>query len=276
MNKRPPPDRETPPAEERPAEAPPNDLIEDTAAKLRQIELTKEIGHQFGFKGAKASRWTWAKFPNSLIYAQLDLPPKEEAKRANWKPIPGRAHDRVMAVYLWHPWCWPICMPYAVVTDAGRHEILRDQVTRHFILLSQDAVAELLGMSQPRVATITQDLLAQKRLRIEIPQGRRSGYAVFPEPKPFLTDEERGSYNSTVIKPGVEGPRLEPAVMRSFSNLLNKLGSGDATVLVPPARFDAEGAGSRKRCWWRTTVLLYGKNCSIPVPRFLSALKQAS
>lgn len=280
-----PPDRKRPPDERQreyeqiDADAPladeaPPDRVDDTAAKRRQIALTKELGEQMGLGGRQASSWLWAKFPNNLIEAQMDLPPKNEIERANWKPLPGHAQDRVLAAYIWQSWCWPACMPYAVVLDAGRHEILREDSNRHYLLFSMQAVADLLAMSKQRVSAITASLLAEKRIRVEIPRGRRNGYAVYPEPRPFLTAEERASVNSTVVRTGLEGPRLEPAVLRTFSNLLNKLGDDTDTILVPPeARQDGEEAEAPQEMLVKDYRTLVWENLFDARTAFLSSLK---
>jgi hypothetical protein len=214
----------------------------DSAAKRRADELTEKLGIDL-----------WAKYPRELMEFRMDRPPrppkdnkdmaawqKYDADRAQWKPALG-PKTRVYATYMRYSWCWPICLEYAVVTD-DRDEILRDSKGRPLVL-SEEAVADMLGLSKQRVSAVVLDLIADKLLRVEHVAGTARSAAVYLEPKPTLTKEER-RVKSTLVTTGLEGPRLEPAVQRRFSSLLNQLGADDAVISLPAAEWEALNPGS--------------------------------
>jgi hypothetical protein len=193
-------------------------------ATKRQELLAEELGID-----------TYARYPRELIEFMMDRPPVAPADRAKWKPVHG-PKTRVYFTYMRYSWCWPICLRYAVVTDP-RDEIRTDHKDRP-IILTEEAVAEILGMSAQRVGNIVLELVADKRIRIEprpgaVRQGGGRTLAVFLEAKPSFTEEER-QLKSTLVLAGIDGPRLEPAVARRFSNLLKQLGDDDRLLTVPP------------------------------------------
>lgn len=194
------------------------DPRKNSAAKRRADQLSEKLGIDL-----------WAKYPAELMEFRMDRPPTNALKRQNWKPIHG-PKIRVYSTYMRYSWCWPICLEYAVVTD-DRDEILRDHKGRPLVL-TQDRVSEMLGMSKQRVASVVLDLIADKLIRTAVVPGRQHSMAVYLEGKPTLTEEERRD-KSTVVTTGLEGPRLEPAVLRRFSTLLNQLGSDDDLITVP-------------------------------------------
>lgn len=194
------------------------DPRKNSAAKRRADQLSEKLGIDL-----------WAKYPAELMEFRMDRPPTNVLRRQNWKPIHG-PKIRVYSTYMRYSWCWPICLEYAVVTD-DRDEILRDHKGRPLVL-TQDRVSEMLGMSKQRVASVVLDLIADKLIRTAVVPGRQHSMAVYLEGKPTLTEEERRD-KSTVVTTGVEGPRLEPAVLRRFSTLLNQLGSDDDLITVP-------------------------------------------
>lgn len=204
--------------------------IGDSAAKRRADKLSEELGLNL-----------WAKYPAELMEFRMDRPPKEpdpknavawqkwEEERRHWKPVHG-PKVRVYSTYMRYSWCWPICLPYAVVTD-DRDEILRDHKGRP-LTLTQERVAEMLELSQQRVTAVVLDLIAEKLIRTAVAPGRSHSQAVYLEAKPVLTKEERRD-KSTIVATGVEGPRLEPAVLRRFSYLFKQLGDDDSLISVP-------------------------------------------
>jgi len=243
-------------------------------ATKRQEELAKELGID-----------TYARYPRELIEDLMDRPPKEpasgtrnyeklhrewEQRMEEWKPIPD-AKERVYWAWVRHSWCWPICLAYAVATDE-RDEIMRAvHPPHHPVLFSEQAVADELGLSQQRVNVLTLDLQAEKRLTVKIPEGRKSGLAVFPNPKLAFTPEERSRfYKSTLVKTGIDGPRLEPAVERRFASIISQLGDKTASISVPPDGSDGDQpqvmlVGDYSTLVWRRVI----DNRT----RFLSGLK---
>jgi hypothetical protein len=119
---------------------PPSDAEPKGAATLRQEKLAETIGLDF-----------YARFPQQTIEALMDRAPAGEAARIGWKPL---AHldtkSRVYWTYIRYSWCWPICMEYAVVTGA-KDDILRDHMERPLVL-SEEAVGDILGLSKQRVS----------------------------------------------------------------------------------------------------------------------------
>jgi hypothetical protein len=132
-----------------------------SAATKRQEALAAKLGID-----------TYARYPRELIEFQMDLPPKDEAQRTQWKPIHS-PKLRVYAAYMRYSWCWPICMEYAVVTD-DRDEILRDARGQPLIL-TMEHVAQILSLSPQRVANIVLDLEADKRIHTELRPSARHG-----------------------------------------------------------------------------------------------------
>jgi hypothetical protein len=210
-----------------------------TEATKRQEALAKELKID-----------TYARFPRELIESMMDMPPKEpkpggknyekayeewEKTMRTWKPV-RESKERVYWAWVRHSWCWPICLAYAVVTD-DRDEIkLSPQRPHHYVLFSEQAVAEELGLTQQRVNTLTLTLVDEKRLRVEVPAGRKYGLAVFPDPRAAFTEEElRKFHKSTLVISGIDGPPLDRAVMHRFSSLINELGEDGDRIIEFPA-----------------------------------------
>jgi hypothetical protein len=235
-----------------------NGAVGDSAATARHKELHKLLGIE-----------TYAEFPTDTIESQMDRPPrppedntdmaaweKYERRRKKWKPVIA-PEERVFATYMRYSWCWPICLPYAVLTDK-RDEILRDRKGNELVL-TQEHVSDILSLSKQRVANLVQDLLAVKRIRTEARAGGFAGsariQAVFIEARPMLSDQERCD-KSTLVTTGIEGPQLEAAVLRRFSNLINEIrGADDAMVTFPGAAGEPGTpmriCDARTLCWQR-------------------------
>jgi hypothetical protein len=207
-----------------------DDPTNDSAAKRRQSALSKELGKEMGLSDEKAADWLWAKYPRSLIEFRMDRPPNP--RPADWKSVHG-PKARVYATYMRYSWCWPICLRYAVVTDE-RDEIRREEKDPYRpLVLSEEAVAQILGLTQQRVSAVVLDLVADKLIRVERAPNRQHSMAVYLEASPLLSEEERRD-KSTLVATGLAGPRLEPVVQRRFLNLLKQLGEDDAVISVPP------------------------------------------
>ncbi len=202
----------------------------DTAATRRLAALSQKLGLLPEVKDGEP----WFKYKRSILEFLIDRPP-EEAKRAEWRSIQS-PKTRVLAAIMRYSWCWPICMEYAVVVDKYDNFIHdhRDRPT----VLTMGALGEILALSQQRINNVVLDLVAEKSARVETVPGRQHCMALFPEASPVMTEEERRA-KSTLTATGVEGPRLEPAVLRRFTTLLQQLGEDEQEIVVTGSNGDA-------------------------------------
>jgi plasmid maintenance system antidote protein VapI len=222
---------------------------EDSIARWMDSDSAAERAKEL-FKKLGIEKSLWLKYPVELLEFRMDRPPQEpgeeasrgdrekwETRMRDWKPLHG-PKARVYATYMRYSWCYPICMEYAVVMDK-RGRVILDHMDRPMVL-SEEGVADILGLSKQRVSNVVLDLVADKLIRVERAPNRQHTMAVNIEAKPVITDEER-RVKSTLDATGVEGPLLEPAVLRRFVNLLNELGADGARVLRVPV----EGEGGQ-------------------------------
>jgi hypothetical protein len=110
------------------------------------------------------------------------------------------------------------------------------------LVLDQERLAPMLGLSQQRIGNLILDLIASKRGRAELKPGGDRGLsrtqALFLEPQPHFTLEDL-CHKSTLVTIGIDGPALEPAVMRRFSSLFKQLGADDGLITLPPDEWKA-------------------------------------
>lgn len=81
---------------------------EDKACRSRS--LTTTLGKELD--SSPPEDWLYFKYPRDRVKAQMDVRPKDW-KETGWKPRYPLA-DRVMSCVLYHSWCWPVSLPFAV------------------------------------------------------------------------------------------------------------------------------------------------------------------
>jgi DNA-binding IclR family transcriptional regulator len=137
----------------------------------------------------------WIKYPRENVYFEMDVRPASARRGPNgeepidekWEPL-HTEDQRVMAGWLYHSWCWPAGIPYAVALngDTDADDVVYDKnVFGDYKVLTQQALASILGMPKSHVNRATHRLVARKKLTID-EDGR-----VYPVAKPVMSKTER-------------------------------------------------------------------------------------
>jgi hypothetical protein len=137
----------------------------------------RQLSTRYELRGLK--RWT--RHTQEQLLAEMDLPPANWNPKKRWKSI-HLPHDRVGAAIEFYSTCWPVCLEFAVQTDADGEPIREmGEWKRH----THRSLAAVLHMSQSEV-TRAIAYRKQRNLLTEI-DGR-----LYPEPDPkLLSPEER-------------------------------------------------------------------------------------
>jgi hypothetical protein len=195
----------------------------------------------------------FTRYPRERTFAEMDIRPAsarpgpkgEEPLDKKWAPVPGHTEDsRVMAGWLYHSWCYPAGYEYAVelngLSDAD--DVVYDKYAPGGAkVLTQQALARILGMAQPNVNRATKRLVAIKELTID-EDGR-----VYPVAVPEVSRVEREALLNTDGQLGPERSTIPVELRQMVEEALD----GYEEYLV------AEAAAGREvaRIDYRTSVL---------------------
>jgi hypothetical protein len=136
--------------------------------RSRKLEITLGIEQ-------KKSKWLFAKFPRDLLLARMDVRPVDW-KETGWLPR-YTMKERVLACILYHSWCYPVSLHYAVQLagtcplvgrlDADPDEILVDQWRRPRPLLLTDIGRILNEKWLANVSRAISSLVDTKEIRVD-------------------------------------------------------------------------------------------------------------
>ena len=147
------------------------DLVCTDKRDCRQRSLTRTVGRELGKPEIKVLEWLWIRFPRDLIWQRMDIRLKQEKWRPRW-PL----HERVLACILYHSWCYPVCMPYAVQLAhtcplAGRDDSDPDAIVEdryhHPVSLRQKDIARILREHDTHVSRAVKRLMLTTELRVD-------------------------------------------------------------------------------------------------------------
>lgn len=140
----------------------------------RSRQLTIKLGKELGTQPGREGEWLFFKYPRDLVRAQMDVRPKDWKVRG-WLARYSLA-ERVLACVLYHSWCYPVCLEYAVQLagtcprigrdDPDPDETLLDLYRRPLPLREVD-IARILNEHQPNVSRALKRLQATKNIRMD-------------------------------------------------------------------------------------------------------------
>ena len=184
---------------------------------------------------AKLELDLYAQYPRERLLSEMDAAPKgwakltpEQREKNGWQPV-HTEDERVMAGWIYYSWCFPVSMEYAVQIDED-DEIMLDRY-RKPLAMTQERLAQILGMARPNVTRATGRLAERKRLSLD------EDGVVRPIARPALTVAERREIVSVdagqVV--GVLPDAIPPQYRRILADLLRDAPEGictDTTLAV--------------------------------------------
>jgi hypothetical protein len=153
----------------------------------------------------------YARFPRKLLHYLMDIRPPDW-KQKKWRPVHSD-DERVFACVLYYSWCYPVCMEYAVQIDTD-DEIMHDRYGKP-MMMTQEAIAKILNMDQPRVCRVLMRLRLRKVLEVE-------DRKMCPIACPMITIDERHQVSMEVERQKYE---LPPAVLHRLQKKLDRVGA---------------------------------------------------
>jgi hypothetical protein len=164
----------------------------------------------------------FTRYPRERTFFEMDTRPPGRNKTGPWEPLHSRdagwqalhsEDERVMAAWIYYSWCYPVGLPYAVQIDAD-DELMHDRYGQP-MPMTQERLAQILGIHQPNLVRATRRLEARKMLRLD-EDGK-----VYPTAKPAISAAERAA--AGVVDNAAELGEAPNTVPRQYRHLLNDL-----------------------------------------------------
>ena len=185
-----------------------NRTAEGPICKDRPSCRGRKLHAEFEKRGVKR----WASLSQEQLLALMDCPPPKWDPKQKWESV-NDPNERVFAAIEFYSICYPVCLLYAVQTDADG-EPIKDmgEWKRH----THRSLANVLGMDQPRVTRAITHL--KRRNLVGEDEGR-----LFPDLQPkslFPNERDACTRISGIENKGLSNEGEEEANKRAFHALL--------------------------------------------------------
>jgi hypothetical protein len=147
----------------------------------------------------------WARRTQETLLAIMDVPPPAWDRKKAWVSVHD-SQERIGAAIEFFSICWPVCLPFAVQTDADGEPIKeRGEWKRH----THRSLAAVLHMSQPRV-TDAIGYRKERHLLTELED------RLYPEPEPKLLNPQERDTCTRISDNGNQQLRALPPKIQKF------------------------------------------------------------